>query len=262
MGQAAGPHDLRPGLIVLGIVPEDPGILHDSAHQPLGQRVSELHVVPTAQIALHGVHEDVHTAAGRLVVGEGEGELRVHDGEAGAAEVVVIPPLHHPLVLGDHAAVAHLAARRRDGEHRTHRHTRRGPAGVVVEVPHVPLVGQAVADGLRGVDRAAAPHGQEEVHPLPAAQLDPLTDQGQPGIGHHAPQLHIGDPLPLQRGLDPVQQAGADHAAAAVVDQDLPGPCRRRQHPCLGRRAPAKDHPCRRIVSEVEHLPFPSLCWI
>ena len=41
------------------------------------------------------------------------------------------------------------------------------------------------------------------------------------GAGLDAAQFHVLDALGVQGGLHPVQQAGADHGAAAVVDQHL-----------------------------------------
>ena len=152
--------------------------------------------------------------------GEGNGQLRVHHGEFGGGRCRCCSPLHAALVLGNHAAVAHLAARGGDGEHYAHRQAGPGLTGPVVELPHVGVLGQAVGDGLGGVDDAAAAHSQDKVYALFFAQLDALIHQRQPGVGHHAAQLHIRNSLALQRSPDLRKQARTLGAAAAVMDQN------------------------------------------
>src|SRR5699024_10129503 len=144
-------------------------------------------------------------AAGSLVGGQGIGELGVHHGEPAPAVAAVVAPLEHALVLGDDRGVAHLAAGGGDGEHRPDGGAAGGGVLPVEQVTYVKVVGEAVADGLGGVDDAAAPHGQDEVHALFFAQVDALVHQGQEGVGHHAAQGHIGDAGLLQGGADPVQ---------------------------------------------------------
>ncbi len=199
------------------------------------------------------MHQDVHAAAGRLVGGQGGGELRVHDGEAGTADVVVVAPLDAALVFGDDAAVAHLAACGGDGEHHAHRQAGLGPAGPVVELPHVGLLRQAIGDGFGGVDDAAASHGQNEVYTLLPAQLNAAVHQRQPGVGHHAAQLGVGDLRLIQRGLDPHQQPGPDHAAAAVVNQHFFAALGLDQRAGLLLRALAEHHLGGGVIDEIEH---------
>ena len=80
-------------------------------------------------------------------------------------------------------------------------------------------LGQAVGDGLAGVDDRAAADGQQEVHAAGLGQLDALAHLGQMRVRHNAAQLHVEDTGLVQRLLDAVQHAGTHGALAAVVDQ-------------------------------------------
>ena len=93
MCQAACPHDLGARVVILGIVAEDDGLRHDGAQKPLGDAVRDFQRIALREIALHGVHEDIGAAAGGLVIRQGHGQLRVHNGELRAADFVVIAAL-------------------------------------------------------------------------------------------------------------------------------------------------------------------------
>ena len=59
VGQAAGPHDLRPGLIVLRIDVKDRSVFHDRAQEALRQRVRYLHLRTVGEVPFHGMHHDI-----------------------------------------------------------------------------------------------------------------------------------------------------------------------------------------------------------
>ena len=48
VGEAPCPHHLRPGLVVLRLLCQDPGTLHHRAHQGLGQAVADKKIIETA----------------------------------------------------------------------------------------------------------------------------------------------------------------------------------------------------------------------
>ncbi len=253
MRQAAGPHHLGAGVVVLRVLHQDLGVGHHRAQQALGDGIGDLHVAAVGEVALHGVHHDVGASAGGLVVRQRHGELRVHDGEFGPGEVAAVTALDLALLFGDHGGVAHLAARGGEGQYHAQGQAGRGLALVVVEVPDVALVGHAVANGLGGVDRAAAAHGQQEVNALLLAQRDALVHQAQPRVRHRAAQRDIGDAGFIQRVRDLLQKPRAHHAAAAVVDQHLAAAEFPDQLRNPGLRVPAKDHLGGGVVLEIKH---------
>ena len=219
--ETARPHHLGPGLVVGRVGVEDDRILHHGAQQALGQRVGQLHIAAIGEIALHGVHHDVGAAGLGLIVGQGLGELGVHEGELRAADVVVVGPLLVGVHPGDDAAVGCFTARRRDGQDAGHRQALPGRAGVFVQLPDVLFrLGQAVGDGLGRVDDAAAAHGQQEVDAVLFADADALVDLVEVGVRHDAAQRPAGNAGLSQRIFGPVQHAGADSALAAVDDED------------------------------------------
>lgn len=79
---------------------------------------------------------------------------------------------------------------------------------------------RANADGLGGVDDAAAADRQDEVDLFRAAQRNALMDKGQLGIGLHAAQFDPAEAGRFQRCGHLVKQAGFFDRAAAVVDED------------------------------------------
>mgnify|MGYP007028319714 CR=1 FL=1 len=219
--ETARPHHLGPGLVVGRVGVEDDRVLHHGAQQALGQRVGQLHIAAIGEIALHGVHHDVGAAGLGLIVGQGLGELGVHDGELRAADVVVVGPLLVGVHPGDDAAVGCFAARRRDGQDAGHRQAPR-PCGCVRYSSQTSFsgFGQAVGDGLGRVDDAAAAHGQQEVDAVLFADADALVDLVEVGVRHDAAQRPAGNASLGQRIFGPVQHTGADGALAAVDDED------------------------------------------
>ena len=254
MGQAARPHDLRPGLQILRLPVQDAGLSHHGAKQPLGQTVGEFEVAAIDKIALHGVHHDVRAAAHALVIRQGEGEARVHDGKARAGDVVVIAALVARVLLGEDGAVAGLGAGGGDGEDGAHGQHRLGRAGMGIELPHVLVrLAHAVGDGLGRVDHGAAADGQQKVrvHLLP--QDDALVDLADARIGHHAAQRGVADACLLQRHQHLHQQAALDRALAAVDDQRVSAAEAAHAVPDLLHRAGAEEHLGGGVIDKVVH---------
>ena len=223
MGQHPRPHQIRPGGVVVGVGDGLGGRVQHGLQKGLAQPVRQGHVRGVGEIPLHDVGHHVHGAAGGLVGGQGAGESGVQHRELGADHVCLgAAPLEIPLLLGDDAAVRALAAGGGDGQHHTYgqRLLNFGFAGE--EVPEVPAVQRAEADGLGGVDDAAAAHRQQEVHPGLPDQVDALVDLAAAGIGVDAGELGEGDARLVQGGGHGVIGAVAVDGAAAG-DQQHPG---------------------------------------
>ena len=197
--------------------------LYHGAQQALAELVGELVVLDGGEVALVGVHHDVNDAAGRLVGGEGVGELGIHDGEAGADAVVVAGGLDLQLVVIEHAAGAALAAGCGDGDDGAHGHHHGRVLGAQEVVPDVAVIERADADALGGVDDAAAADGQQEVDALAFDDLDALAHVLHAGVGLSAAEINGGYARFLDVLPHAVQQAAAHDAAAAVDDEDLGG---------------------------------------
>ena len=222
VGQHAGPHEVCTGGVVVRVGNGPGSGVYHGAHESLAQTVRQGHVGGVGEVALTDVGQHVHSAAGGLIGGQGAGVAGVEDGELGADGVALgAAPLEIACLLGDDAAVAALAAGGRDGQHRAHGEGGGDGSLAGEEVPEVPVVAHAHADGLGGIDDAAAAQGQQEVHALLAAKLDALIHLAAAGVGLDAGQLHIRQLCLGQGGGDGVIGAVFLHGAAAVDQQHL-----------------------------------------
>ena len=99
--------------------------------------------------------------------------------------------------VGDDGIRAALTARRCDGQDGAHR---QGLFDIfaAVEIPEVTLVHHACGNRLGGIDGAAAAHGQNEVHALPAADFNALVHQAASGVRLHAAQFQPCDAFGVQ----------------------------------------------------------------
>ena len=118
-----------------------------------------------------------------------------------------VAQFHVAVLVGDDAGVAHLAACSRNGEHGGQRQHRLRSGLAQIEVPHVAVVGNTVADGFHGVDDAASTYGKQEVDTFAAAEVDALVHFRQAGIGHYAAQRDEGDALFLEQVAHFVEQS-------------------------------------------------------
>ena len=264
VGETAGPHDFGAGTVVSRVAEQEAGVVHDRAQQAFGEAVGQFHGTVFGEVTFHGVHHDVGAAAGRLPGRQRFGVLRVHDGEPGPADVVVVAALEPAFLFRDDRGIAHFTARGGQGQDDADGQAGRCLAGVGVKVPDIAVVGAAVADGFGRVDDAAAADGQQKVGAFLPDEADAFTDQGEAGVGDHAAEFAEGDARFLQQGFDAVEKAAADDAALAVVDQDFFGVLLAEQGGKLGNRIFAEHDFRRGVVHEIAHkeAPFRIYCWI
>ena len=103
MGQRASPHNLSPQTIVIRLAQHlDSTVLHRT-QQCFGNGVGQCHLIIFREVALHRVHHNIGTASRSLIGWQRIGALRVHNGEATAAEVAIDATLDKFLILGDNA---------------------------------------------------------------------------------------------------------------------------------------------------------------
>ena len=131
------------------------------------------------------------------------------------------PHFRLPVLLRDDAAVGALAAGGGNGQHRAHRQRALDFGLAGEEVPEITVVGDAHADGLGGVDDAAAANGQQEVRALLPGQVNAFIHLAAAGIGLDAPQLAPGNARFFQGGGGGVVSAVFPHGAAACHQQHL-----------------------------------------
>ena len=201
------------------------------------------------------MRDNVRAASRRLIGRQRKGQLRIHQRKAAAAQIAAHAALLPRLIVGNDRRIAHLTARGGNGQDTSHRNRRLRRCLLRVEIPHVSVVAQAVANGLAGIDHAAAAHRQQEIHTLGAAKGEALLHLGKPGIRHHAAQLDIADARFLQRGLDRVQQAAALDAAAAVMQQCFRAAELFHHLARAALRIPSEQHLRGRKVAEIIHVP-------
>ena len=221
MAQHAGPHDVRAGIVVLGLGQHARGLGADGAHDGQVHAVGDGHGSHIVEEALEQVAVHVGDAGCRLERRQRERELRVHERQLRALVVAGVAGFHAQLVVADDGVLRSLAAGGRDGEH----HGDGQHLGVQVllgdELPHVVIDAGAVGDGLRGVDHRTAAHGKHPVHAVFLAQRNTLAHQADFGVGAHAAQLHVLDARLLERCAHAIDKARLDGALPAVVQQHL-----------------------------------------
>ena len=225
MGDAAAPHDLTHGLVILRILDPLGAVEDDVPKQTLRDLIGQMVAQDRREIALGAMHEDVRHPGADLIPGQGHGQLRIHDGKFAAVEVRPKPALCGRVdpVVGQHRGIAGLAARGGNGEDGAH-----GQAfcqlGAGPEIPDVMLrVRDCVRHALRGVQNAAAADPQNEIRPKADAGLGHFPGCGDQRIRNDAAQ---------RQGLDPIFPEIADHAiqqtaflcGCAAVDRQHPAP--------------------------------------
>ena len=259
VGEAAGPHDFGARLEVSGVVPEDLRVFHDRSEKAFRDLIRQLQGVPRNKIALHGVHHDISAACCCLVRRQRHGELRVHDRELRAGNIVVVAALFPGRFIRDDRAVAHLAACCGDGDDRADGKASGSFSFMIVQFPHVLVrLGQTVGDGLAGIDHGTAAHSQDEVQLLLQSDGDAFPDFGDPGIRHYAAKLRVEDAFLVKGSADLGQQAGSHCAAAAVMDQDPGAAAFLHELPGLQFRFTAKNDLRWCIICKVIHAESPS----
>ena len=221
MAQHARPHDVRAGIVVLGLGQHARGLCADGAHDRQVHAVGDGHGAHVVEEALEQVAEHVGDAGGRLERRQRERELGVHERQLRALVVARIAGLHAQLVVAEDGVLRRFAAGCRDGEHHSDRQHFSVRIFLGDELPHGVIDAGAVGDGLRGVDHRAAAHGQHPVHAVFLAQRDALAHQADLRVGTHAAQLHVLDAGLLERCAHAVDEARLDGALPAIVQQHL-----------------------------------------
>ena len=184
MGKRSGPHDIRSGLIGIGLLKGYLRVSDYGFQQAGGYLVGEVELRSVVEEALKGVHHDIGAAASGLVSGDRVGELGVHEGEHGAAEIGVASEfvVGCDLVACDDAGVAHLASGGGQCENHTHRGTCLRYGLSAVEVPDISVIGDTVGNALGAVDHRAAADRKNEIHILFPADFDSLSGKAQTRI--------------------------------------------------------------------------------
>ena len=170
------------------------------------------------------MHHDVHDAAAGLELADGEGELRVQNGEERAVAGGVEAPFQPIFLVGQDAGIAHLAAGSGEGEDCPDRKGFFRDPLFRGELPRVAVVVGAGCRRLGGVKDASAAYGKDQVDLFLPRQFCGFPGQAHLGVCFHAAQLHEGDTGVLQRGDYRVIKSGAFDASGAVVEEDLGKP--------------------------------------
>ena len=228
-GHGGRPHDVAPGLIVLGRHYGDAGAVDQRTHQGFRDVVGGI-VIFSGEILFHQVGHDVEDAGDHLVAGDGVGEFRVEDGEAREIRRAEdLPELEFLRVVGDDRAAVHLAAGPDHGQDAADGNE---PAGRVLlaEVVLVPGVGLAPGGGSHAlgiVHDGAAADGQDEVHVVLAGDPGAFIQFFHRRVRHDAGILEdllagvVQDLDDLVIDAVPFDGAAAvaEHDAGAVLDQ-------------------------------------------
>ena len=221
VGETSCPHDFGACLEVSGVVPEDLRVFHDRPEKAFRDLIRQLQGIPRNKIALHSVHHDIGAACCGLVRRQCDGELRIHDREFRAGDVVVVAALFSCRFVCDDRAVAHLTAGSGDGDDDADGKASGSLSFMIVQFPYVLVrLGKTVSNSFAGIDHGAAAHSQDEVQLLLQSDGNAFPDFGDPGIRDHTAKLRVEDAFLIQGSTDSGQQAGSYCAAAAVMDQD------------------------------------------
>ena len=254
VGEAAAPHELAHGVVVLLVFQGLPAVSYDRAQESGGDLVGHLISLGVGEIAVQRVHHDVHDAAGHLVAGKGIGELRVHDRKFHAVERRVDAGFAPDLLVGENRGVAHLAAGGGDGEDDAHGKALRERGLFRPDIPELCVrVGRAVGDAFGGVDDAAASDGQDKVSIEIQRLFHAFLGQGEAGIGLHAADLRPGDISRVQLALDSLEQTAAPDAASAVDDQHTAAVPAADSRRCLGLGVLSENDLRGSVVYEILH---------
>ncbi len=118
------------------------------------------------------------------------------------------------------------------------------------EVPGVSSVAGARRNGLRGVDHAAAAHGDEKVDAFAAADFDAFAHRVNFGIRGDAGKLEDFESGELRlhgvveaASLDATAAVGEEHLAAGVLHRGAE----------FGEAPAAEDEVCRKVEIEILH---------
>ena len=253
MRQAAGPHYGGAELIVGRICHQLFACYAYIPYQTFAQGICNAHRAVCGKIALHAVHHYIRNAAGRLICRERHSPFRIHYSETGAAEIAVAAAFLAFFGIGEDAAVAHLAAAGGNGEDHPYWQCRLRLCFAVEEIPQVAVVPHPIGDSFGGIDYAASSHRKDEIHSLPEAEIHPLQDKVQMGIGHHAAKKRIRQAGCIQHIFYLGDKAAAHCTSSAVMDEHLGSAIFFQKGDYLFFAFTAEDNLGRCIVNEIAH---------
>ena len=108
MRQASCPHHLCSCFIIVRLLHKDPCILHNCPDQMLTKSIRKIQILFLVKITLHGMHHNVHAAAGRLILWKSHCKLRIHHSKSGTAAIISIAAFQPSILIGDHRRIAHF----------------------------------------------------------------------------------------------------------------------------------------------------------
>ncbi|MPM62119.1 hypothetical protein SDC9_108985 [bioreactor metagenome] len=254
--KAAGPHEVRPPVIIHRILLEDLCIVDNGSEQPFGKLIGEMHGRFVDEVAFHRMHHDIHCSAHRLIGGKGIGQLRVHDGELQPGCVVVRSAFEVSILVGDDRRVAHFAACRSQGEHTPYGIAAFNGALLAVEIPNLPSMVQAVADTLCRVDDRSATHCKNEVDAFFAAQFNTLMHLAQAGVWYDTAKFYIGDALIAKGVCDLIQQSGLLGTFRSIMNQNFLASLHFHQRTCLCLGILSEYHFCGGVIRKISDHAF------
>ena len=188
-GEAAAEGHQFPGLLVLAVGAGGSQVPAHGLNGLQGQHVPH-QVLVLVDVGLGGMEEGVKPLEGGELGGDGQHEVRVHDGQDGEGGLVAAAHLLVGGLVGDHGPGVHLRAGAGGGGNG---HNGQGlvlhllaAAGAAVDIiPEVALVGGHHGDGFGRVDAAAAPQAQDEVTAVGPGKGGPVHHSVHHRVGGH-----------------------------------------------------------------------------
>ena len=218
-GQAAGPHQIGAGLVVVRLLQCDRAVVHQRLEHRLAHPRLEVRTLDGGEVVLQGVAHDVRSARTGLPGRYGEGVLRIQNRHHGLDALGSGAPLLVLLEVGDDCELVHLGA---GGGERQHGVDRQRPLNLLAvdhQIPGVAVVACACRHDLGAVDAGAAAHGQHHLDAVCVAELHAPAHGFDAGIGLHAGELGDLHTVFGEHFHHIVVQAAALDAAAAVDQQ-------------------------------------------
>ena len=221
--EASCPHDLCAGGVVVRFPHKNTCVVDDSLHQRFTDAVCDLHSLDIDEITLHGVHEDIHTAALRLILRKAVGKLRVHQGKFRTAEIAFGSTSFQPAILiGDDRGIAHLTSGSCNGRDDADRKTGSRNFCLEIKIPDIcPWICNAVPDRLGRVNNTSTADSENEIYVFFLTELDTFTYFGKTRVRDNAAQGNEINAGISKTSGNFVDQPGSDGTLASVMDQNF-----------------------------------------
>ena len=215
-GQAGGPHQVGPHLVVGGLRQRPRAVVHQHLQQALRQPVLHIPSHREGEVLLQDVDEGIHHAVAHLTHRQAVGGGGIQHSKAGQHQRIVegelgLPPAHHG------GGIA-LGAGGRQGQHAAQRQRCFDGRLVQQDVPGIlPLEAGRGGHELGAIHHGSATDRQQEVDALALDQIHRLHQLIVLGVGAYAGKLQ---PLPARQRLGQLLiDAVLLDAAAAVEHQ-------------------------------------------